>query len=98
VADEIIEDQKQFLFISEQALDALKQRIVARWAEVQEIAAKTPDPATLTEWLRAAGSPVSGEELGFSEEEVLLGVNNGHYLRKRFTINKMRLLLGFPAK
>ena len=98
VADEIIEDQKPFLFITEQALTALKQRSVDRWAEVQEIAAQTPEPAKLTDWLRAAGSPVTGQELGFSEEEVLLGINNGHYLRKRFTINKLRLLLGFPAK
>jgi glycerol-1-phosphate dehydrogenase [NAD(P)+] len=98
VADEIIEDQKPFLYITEQSLGALKERIVARWAEVQEIAAQTPEPAKLIEWLRAAGSPVTGQELGFSEDEVLMGINNGHYLRKRFTINKLRLLLRFPAK
>ena len=98
VADEIIEDQKPFLSMTEQALEALKQRIVARWAEVQDIAAQTPEPATLIQWLQAAGSPVTGQELGFSEEEVLMGINYGHYLRKRFTINKLRLLLGFSAK
>lgn len=98
VADEIIEYQKPFLYMTDQALDALKQRIVARWAEVQEIAAQTPEPSALTEWLQAAGSPVTGQELGFSEEEVLMGINYGHYLRKRFTINKLRLLLGFPPK
>jgi glycerol-1-phosphate dehydrogenase [NAD(P)+] len=98
VAEQLIEEQKPFIYMTEEALSALKQRIVDRWAEVHEIAAQTPDPATLTKWLKDAGSPVTGQELGFSEEEVLMGINYGHYLRKRFTVNKLRLLLGFPAK
>ncbi len=93
-ADEIIQDQKDFIFLSEEKLDDLKRRIVARWDEVQAIARKAPEPGQLLAWLQAAGCPLTAEALGFSEDEVRLGLDYSHYLRKRFTINKLRILLG----
>jgi glycerol-1-phosphate dehydrogenase [NAD(P)+] len=97
IADEIIAEQKAFIYMSESELEGLKQRIVERWPEVQEIAAQTPGPGQLKAWLQAAGAPVTGQELGFSEEMVRKGLDHGHFLRRRFTINKLRVLLGLPA-
>jgi hypothetical protein len=73
---------------------ALKARIVDHWQEVHAIAASVPPAEDFTRWLRMLGGPVDGGEVGLSVEEVRLAKDYSHYLRKRFSINKLRLLLG----
>ena len=95
-SDEIIQEQSDFIYMNEEVLRRLKDRITARWDMVLKIAEAVPTSEQIIGYLRAAGGPVSSAEIGLSEEEVRRGVENSHYLRKRFTINKLRLLLGFP--
>jgi glycerol-1-phosphate dehydrogenase [NAD(P)+] len=89
-ADLVIEDQREFIFMDEKRLADLKQRILDCWDEVLDIANAVPPSAKIKEWLRLGGAPLSGQEIGLGDEEVQLGLDYGHYLRKRFTISKLR--------
>ena len=93
-AEGVIKEQSRFLHMSSQTFIELKGRILADWSEIQEIAASVPSPAQMTDWLRQAGAPVSGGELGLNETEIRQAMQYSHYLRGRFTINKLRLMLG----
>jgi len=95
LAAEIILDQESFIHISEVKFEALKAKITDQWGEIQEIARQVPEPDEITMWLGQVGAPTKGEQIGFSSQEIAEGKNYGHYLRRRFTINKLRLLLGW---
>ena len=73
---------------------ALKQRILDRWDDVQATAARVPAPEAIAAALRSAGGPATAPELGLSEAETELATDYGHFTRPRFTIAKLRLLLG----
>jgi glycerol-1-phosphate dehydrogenase [NAD(P)+] len=96
IAEILISAQAEFICMSPENFDALKSRILACWDQVLAIARNVPSPAQVEEWLHRAGGPASGAEIGLSDEEVILGLEYGHYLRKRFTINKLRKLLNIP--
>ncbi len=97
IADEVIADQKEWIYMTPEALAALKRRVVDQWDVVQEIAARVPPPEEVVELLRASGAPTRYDEIGFSREEFLQALDYGHYLRNRFSINRLRLLLGIPS-
>jgi hypothetical protein len=61
---------------------------------VHTIAARIPHPDAIADALRAAGGAGSPEELGLSAEEIEVGERYGHFTRPRFTIARLRLLLG----
>ncbi len=94
VADGIIEAQRPFLTMTAEQFQALKNRILDHWDEIRAIAAHIPPPEALTDALRAAGGPGVREELGLSPEEIEIGERYGHFTRPRFTIARLRLLLG----
>ena len=94
VADQIIAQQAQFIRLSPERWSALKQRILDRWDEVQAVAARVPAPEAIAAALRSAGGPATAQELGLSEVEAGLAADYGHFTRPRFTIAKLRLLLG----
>jgi glycerol-1-phosphate dehydrogenase [NAD(P)+] len=94
-AEEMVAEQREFIFMDAGEQERLKQRILDRWDLLQEIAAAVPEPAHLVEWLRLAGAPVTGRELGLGAAEIRSAQDYSHYLRKRFTINKLRGWLGF---
>jgi glycerol-1-phosphate dehydrogenase [NAD(P)+] len=93
-ADEIIQEQSDFLNMTEDAFSWLKDRITARWGKVRKIAEAVPSAEQVAGYLRSAGSPVSCAEIGLQEDEIQIGLDFSHYLRNRFTINKLRLILG----
>jgi len=93
-AEGVIKEQSRFVHLSGQTFEELKQRILADWPEIQEIAESVPSPVQMADWLRQAGAPVSGGELGLNETEIRQAMQYSHYLRGRFTINKLRLMLG----
>ncbi len=74
--------------------EALKERILEQWEQVQSIAAGVPAPDELSSWLRMVAGPVSPTDLKLKPEEVQVALDYSHYMRKRFTINKLRILLG----
>jgi glycerol-1-phosphate dehydrogenase [NAD(P)+] len=94
IADELIPAQKDLIDMTGTQFKALKARIVDHWQEVHAIAASVPPAEDFTRWLRMLGGPVDGGEVGLRVEEVRLAKEYSHYLRKRFSINKLRLLLG----
>lgn len=94
ISDEILPTQAEFLSMSGARFEALKARILDRWDDVQEIAAGVPSTQDLTRWLRMVGGPVKADDLNLSEEEIRLAMDYSHFMRQRFTINKLRILLG----
>ena len=94
VADQIIAQQAQFIRMSPERWSALKQRILDRWDDVQAVAARVPAPEAIAAALRSAGGPATAQELGLSKAEAELAADYGHFTRPRFTIAKLRPLLG----
>ncbi len=94
IAEEILPSQKEFIEMSGSQFEALKARILDNWEQVQEIAAGVPSAEDFSRWLRTLGGPVEPTEVGLRTEEVRLAKDYSHYMRQRFTINKLRLLLG----
>jgi len=93
-ADDVIEAQSEFLNMSADKFELLKQRIINQWSLVQEIAAAVPAPQELAGLLEQAGAETSAQSLGLSDQEVKLALDYGHYLRNRFTVRKLNHLIG----
>ncbi len=96
ITDEILPTQKGFIEMSGAQFEALKTRILNHWGEVQEITASVPPAQDFSRWLGMLGGPTDPAEINLSEAEVRLAKDYSHYMRQRFTINKLRLLLGLP--
>ncbi|MCI0478483.1 MAG: sn-glycerol-1-phosphate dehydrogenase [Anaerolineales bacterium] len=96
IAEEIIKAHHPFLDLNEQRFDLLRQRIVARWDQVQAIASQVPAPQQLIDWLELVDGPVDGGGIGLSNSEIALALEFSHYLRNRFTINKLWFMLDLP--
>jgi len=94
IADEIIPLQSEFLSMTPSRFEAVKAHIIDRWDDVLEIAAEVPAAGEFSGWLRMVGGPLKAAELNLSETEVRLALDYSHFMRKRFTINKLRLWLG----
>jgi glycerol-1-phosphate dehydrogenase [NAD(P)+] len=94
LAGDVIALQQPFLDMTEAGFVALKQKIIDRWDEVQAIARAMPGPDEMIAWLRQIGGPVEGSEVGLNGDEVNLGLQYGHYYRRRFTIAKLMQVLG----
>jgi glycerol-1-phosphate dehydrogenase [NAD(P)+] len=94
LADAMIAGQKAFLELTLARFEALKQRILHNWPEIQALAAAVPTAATVTDLLRAVGGPVTPNALGLRTADIALGVDAAHYLRDRFTVRKLFHLLG----
>jgi glycerol-1-phosphate dehydrogenase [NAD(P)+] len=94
VAEQIVEAQRPFLYLTGAQFAALKGRILDTWEEIRAIAARIPPPERIADALRVAGGPTSGAELGLSEEEVEIAARYAIYTRPRFTVARLRLILG----
>jgi glycerol-1-phosphate dehydrogenase [NAD(P)+] len=93
-ADDVIEAQSEFLNMSADKFDLLKQRIIDQWSLVQDIAAAVPGPQELADVLEQAAAETSPQSLGLSDQEVKLALDYGHYLRNRLTVSKLNHLIG----
>jgi glycerol-1-phosphate dehydrogenase [NAD(P)+] len=94
IAEQVIAIQAPFLDMTPADFEVLKRKVLASWDAIQRVAATVPPAADIEGWLRRAGGPVAGREVGLSDDEVTLGVAFGHYYRNRFTIGKLSGLLG----
>jgi glycerol-1-phosphate dehydrogenase [NAD(P)+] len=92
-AEEVILGHERFLSIGEAEYETLKKRVVAGWKDILALAESVPTAAETARLLVVAGCPVDPRELGLGEEEIGLGLRNAHYLRDRFTIKKLSLML-----
>lgn len=94
LAGGIVEAQQPFLQVTAERWSELKWRIIENWEEIRAIAARIPSPEALADALRAAGGPGSPEDLGLGPDEIEVAARYGHFTRPRFTIARLRLLLG----
>ena len=94
IADQIIPIQTPFLNLTASEYEQLLQKIIAEWDAIQQIAATVPPDSEIEGWLRRAGGPVTGADIGLSDAEVAQGIACGHYYRNRFTIGKLSWMLG----
>jgi glycerol-1-phosphate dehydrogenase [NAD(P)+] len=94
IADQIIPIQAPFLDLTATDYRRLAENIVANWDAIQRIAATVPPDSEIKGWLRRAGGPVVGAEIGLSDDEIAQGIACGHYYRDRFTVGKLSWMLG----
>jgi len=93
VAEKIIQIQKPFLEMTQSNLDILKSKIIDSWDKIQEIANEVPTASQITEWIQSTGGPVTPAQIGVEESKIYNGLKNAHYLRDRFTLNRLRYWL-----
>lgn len=93
-AERVIAEQARFLALSAEAFDQLKQKIMNRWSDIQQIAATVPPPQKLSAWLQQVGGATDMQTLGFNETEVTEAITYAHYLRDRFNVDKLGHILG----
>jgi len=89
---QVFAEQVSFMSLSEQGFNALRQKVVDNWAEIQDIAAAVPSPQQMIDWLQQAGGETDLTALGFTSQEVQEALDYSHLLRNRFNINKLRHL------
>jgi glycerol-1-phosphate dehydrogenase [NAD(P)+] len=94
VAGQSILEQAPFLNLSAEGFERLKATIVARWEDIQAIAATVPAPAELEELLCTVGGPADTRSLGLKDDEVAMAQKYAHFLRNRFTVMKLAYYLG----
>ena len=96
IADQVIAIQQPFLEMTDAGFEDLKARILARWDDLEYIAAGVPGAAEFEHWIGSTGGAVTPAQLGLSDEEVALAARCAHYLKPRVTINRLSLMLGIP--
>lgn len=94
LTDLIVTEQAAFLAWTENDYERLKQRILDRWAEVQEVSAGVPSPEALARLLERAGGTADHRALGLGDDEVATAERYSHYVRNRFTVMKLSRILG----
>jgi glycerol-1-phosphate dehydrogenase [NAD(P)+] len=94
---QVLAEQEAFMSLSKQEFNALKQKVVENWAEIQDIAAAVPSPQQMIDWLQQAGGETDLTALGFTNQEVQEALDYSHLLRNRFNINKLRHLFGIDV-
>jgi glycerol-1-phosphate dehydrogenase [NAD(P)+] len=94
IAEQVIPIQAPFLSLTAADYQRLAEKIVAEWDAIRQIAATVPAAGQIEGWLRRVGGPVTGGEVGLSDDEVIQGIACGHYYRNRFTVGKLSWMLG----
>lgn len=94
IEDKVLAEQDSFMSLSAQGYRELKQKIVDRWDDIQEIAASVPSAQQMADWLRQVGGETELEALGFTSAEIKEAVEYSHLLRNRFNVNKLWHLCG----
>jgi glycerol-1-phosphate dehydrogenase [NAD(P)+] len=95
-AARIIAVQQPLLTMTPGELQALKDRILDQWDAVQEIAAAVPFPEQFASWLETVGGVTVPSQLNLSDNETVMGLRCAHYLRDRFTLNRLAFWLDLP--
>lgn len=96
-AEAVARTHSAFLDMTPDMYDTIKRRILDRWDEIQAVAAQVPPPAEIARLLRVTGGPITPAALGLTDTEAALALDNGHYLRNRFTVRKLARVLGLTG-
>lgn len=98
LADQVIAQHRDYVMLPSTRLRAVERRIAEKWDVIQDIAATVPPAAEIGRLLALAGGPTQAQALGLGDLEVSLAHRHAHYIRNRFTIRKLELLLGFSVE
>jgi Glycerol dehydrogenase and related enzymes len=93
-AEETIASQRRFLALTEADYEALKAKILGSWDSIQGYARTVPSRAETERLLELAHCPTEARELGLGEREIAESLECAHYIRDRFTVKKLALMLG----
>lgn len=96
-AEAVARNHAPFLDMTPDDYDTIKRRILERWDEIQAVAAQVPPPDEIARLLAVVGGPTTTAELDLTDAEAALALDNGHYLRNRFTVRKLARVLGLRA-
>ncbi len=94
VAKDVIKGHGDFIDISPERFDEVKKRIAENWENIIAIADSLPSGEEVCDKLKAVQGPTSAEDLGLKQNEVNRALQNGHFLRSRFTVMKLSRILG----
>jgi glycerol-1-phosphate dehydrogenase [NAD(P)+] len=93
VKDKIVDIQTPLLSFTPGDVMDLKHRILAGWDQIQAIAQGVPDPAMITRWIKAVAGPTEPADIDIDAQDVTLALRSAHYLRDRFTLNRLAFWL-----
>lgn len=96
VAPIILRVQAPLFTMTREEFEKLKMRILTNWDAIQSIAQSVPEPEEISGWIEKVGGPVSPSQLNLDMYETWLGLAHAHYLRDRFTINRLGFWLNLP--
>jgi glycerol-1-phosphate dehydrogenase [NAD(P)+] len=94
LADRLVIEQAPFLDLSPAAYDRLKERILANWDDLLELAAQVPAPEEMARLIEQTGGSARPAGLNLTDDEVHQSLKYAHYLRNRFTACKLARILG----
>ena len=98
LAEQVIAQHQDYVRLSSERLHTVEQRIAAQWDAIQAIAATVPPAREIARLLALAGGATRPQELGLGDREVALAHQHAHYIRNRFTVRKLELLLGLSIE
>ena len=98
LADQVIDQHLDYVTLCHDRLVAVEKRIGENWDAIQEIAATVPPTAEIARLLQEAGGATRPRELGLGDQEIVLAHCHAHYIRNRFTVRKLELLLGLSIE
>ncbi len=93
LAAEIEAGQERFLSMSREDRERLIGDILDNWEKIRSIAEGVPSVAETARLLEAALCPTDPSRLGLGEDEIAQALSSAHYLRDRFTVRKLSLML-----
>jgi glycerol-1-phosphate dehydrogenase [NAD(P)+] len=96
IAEEIIAGDPIYMQLSDKhVFEKTRKHLLEHWDEIQSIAANVPDEKQILGWMKMLDAPTTPADLGLSQDQVELALEYGLYLRKRFSMNLLRKLLGW---
>jgi glycerol-1-phosphate dehydrogenase [NAD(P)+] len=93
-AASVIAAHEAMLRITQAEFDAIKERIVQRWADIAAAIAQVPAEAEIRGWIERVGGATTPAEITISPTEYAQGLEIAHFYRARFTGKKLARLLG----
>ena len=93
IGKEIADSKYSFLGLSKADYQQLKQKILAYWDEIVEIASDVPSREEIESLLLQANGISSPQDIGISEDEVEQALRWAGYIRPRFTVLELYHML-----
>jgi glycerol-1-phosphate dehydrogenase [NAD(P)+] len=83
---------------NQELLDSIKLKLVKSWEDIRKIAYSVPKAEEFRCWISNMGGPISANDLGLNENEIITGFEFGHCIRERFSVNLLRKIFGWNTE